>query len=119
MGCHEKELSVLFTDDTHMARLNARYLGRDGPTDVIAFPMSGGPPPSVETKLLGDVVISVDRAVEDAQRFEEALEITVYRLLIHGILHLLDYDHETSSEEAERMEGEQERLLAMIEKEDG
>lgn len=114
MGCHDKELSLLFTDDFHIAELNEKYLGRKGPTNVIAFPMSGGPQPDWESGMLGDVVISVDTALEESKRVDESLEETIWRLLIHGILHLLDYDHERSPAESVRMEKEQARLLSLI-----
>jgi rRNA maturation RNase YbeY len=65
--------------------------------------------------MLGDVVISVDTAVEESARLDEPLERTIFRLLIHGILHLLGYDHERSPREAARMTREQNRLLALIE----
>ncbi|MGD2124515.1 MAG: rRNA maturation RNase YbeY [Desulfobacteraceae bacterium] len=114
LGCHDGELSVLLTDGTHIAELNQRYLKREGPTNVLAFPMSGGPPPLVESGMLGDVVISLDTAVDESNNLGEPLEETIYRLLIHGILHLLDYDHEKSPHEARQMEKEEERLLALI-----
>ena len=115
MGCRDGELSVLLTDDEHIAELNQHYLGREGPTDVLAFPMAGGPPPHVDSGMLGDVVVSLDTAASESHMLREPLEKTVYRLLIHGILHLLNYDHERSSQEAERMSKEENRLLSLIE----
>lgn len=117
LDCHDKELSVLFTDDSHMARLNEEYLGRKGPTNVLAFSMSGGPAPDIETGILGDVVISVDTAVRESEQTGETLEETVERLLIHGILHLFNYDHERSPRESDIMEKQQARLLALIREE--
>jgi len=114
LGCKDCELSVLLTGDRHIAELNQRYLKRKGPTNVLAFPMSGGPPPLVETNLLGDVVVSVERAVDESNESGESLEETLFRLLIHGILHLLGYDHEKSPEDATLMFKEEERLLALI-----
>lgn len=114
LGCHDKEISILFTDDPFIAELNEQYLRRKGPTNVIAFPMSGGPEPDVGSAMLGDVVISVDTAAAESALLDEPLEETVHRLLIHGILHLLGYDHERSPEESLRMEREQTRLLHLI-----
>ncbi len=105
----------MFTDDKRIARLNKRYLGRKGPTNVLAFPMTGGPGPEVESPMLGDVVISIDTAIRESKELGESLIRTIHRLLIHGILHLLDYDHEKSSTEAHKMEKEEKRLMAMIE----
>jgi len=114
LGCHEGELSILFTDDAGIAELNERYLGRKGPTNVLAFPMTGGPPPEAASGMLGDVVVSLDRAMDESHQSGESVTEAVYRLLIHGILHLLNYDHEASPEEAHRMEKEERRLLSMI-----
>lgn len=114
---HNAELSILFTDDQHITQLNRQYLERDGPTNVLAFPMTSGPPPHVESSMLGDVVISVDAAIRESNEMGESLSETIFRLLIHGFLHLLHYDHETSLEEAKRMEKEEVRLFALIKKE--
>ena len=114
LACHEKELSILFTDNERIARLNDRYLGRKGPTNVLAFPMSGDPEPGVESGMLGDVVISVDTAINESEDLDEPLEHTIDRLIIHGILHLLGYDHEKSETEARRMEKEEARLMALV-----
>jgi len=114
LACHEKELSLLFTDNERIARLNDRYLGRKGPTNVLAFPMSGGPEPGVDSGMLGDVVVSVDTAISESTDLDEPLEHTIDRLIIHGILHLLGYDHEKSEAEAERMENEEKRLMALF-----
>ena len=103
-------MSILFTDDKGIAELNSRYLGREGPTNVLAFPMSPGSPSDVSTGMLGDIVISVERAAQEAEQWGGSQEDCIYRLLIHGILHLLDYDHERSLEDAGIMEKEQERI---------
>jgi len=112
LACPEKELSILFTDDKRIADLNNRYLGRKGPTNVLAFPMKEGS--TSESPMLGDVVISVGAALRESEEFREDLEHTIDRLLIHGLLHLLGYDHEKSDSEAERMENEEKRLLSVI-----
>ncbi len=114
MACHDKEVSILFTDDSRITHLNNLYLGRKGSTNVLAFPMTGGPGPEVESPMLGDVVISVDTAIRESKERGELLIRTIHRLLIHGILHLLGYDHEKSATEAQRMEKEEKRLMALI-----
>ena len=114
MACHDKELSVLFTDDRRIAQLNKRYLGRNGPTNVLAFPMNEGPTAKYESPMLGDVVISVGTALKESKALGEPLEHTIDRLLIHGVLHLLGYDHEKSTAEAARMEKEEKRLQALV-----
>ena len=114
LDCNSAELSLFFTDDKEISRLNKRYLGKNGPTNVLAFPISGGPPPDPETGMLGDVVISFERAISESKTAGEPLQETLFRLLIHGILHLLNYDHEKSPEAADLMEKEQKRLLSLI-----
>jgi probable rRNA maturation factor len=107
-------LSLLFTDDKGITELNRRYLKRDGPTNVLAFPMTDAEQPELENFMLGDIVISLDAALRDAQACGESLEGTIDRLLIHGLLHLLGYEHEESRQGALRMEKEEKRLLTMM-----
>lgn len=116
LGCHNGELSLLFTNDKEIAELNHRFLKRDGPTNVLAFPMREGHSEEPDTPMLGDIVISLDAAVRDAERAGETLQNMVDRLLIHGVLHLLGYEHEGSGQEARRMDQETDRLLALIER---
>ena len=121
LDSHEVELSILFTDDLHIAELNNKYLGKQGSTNVLAFPMADDksneedePVPGVYPEMLGDIVVSVDTALQESKNLKEDLEETVYRLLVHGLLHLLNYDHEKSSKDARIMEKEEQRLLALI-----
>ncbi len=114
MGYREGELSILLTDDEEIARLNRRYRGKEGPTNVLAFPMGEPLPAGTDAGMLGDIVISLDTAHREADAGHTTLPETVFRLLVHGLLHLLGYDHETSDEEADRMEEIQDRLLATI-----
>lgn len=123
LACLDKELSILFTDDDGIAHLNNCYLGRKGPTNVLAFPMKDlsvsdagaeGLSSEFESPMLGDVVISVNKAMRESKALQEPLEHTIDRLLVHGLLHLLGYDHEKSAAEAARMENEEKRLLAVI-----
>lgn len=113
MECHDGELSILITDDKHIAELNSRFLKRKGPTNVLAFSIRDDAHNEPETLMLGDIVISLDAAMRDAKKAGESLTKMIDRLLIHGLLHLLGYDHERS-EEARKMEEETERLLTMI-----
>jgi len=115
LGCHDRELSILFTDDGHIAELNRQYLGKTGPTNVLAFPMEDPYQETTVSPMLGDVVISLDTAARESMEAGESFEGTLYRLLIHGILHLLGYDHERSEAEAGRMEQEELRLKKLLE----
>ena len=117
LGCDDKELSILFTDDAHITTLNKNYLDREGPTNVLAFPISAGSQKDIDSVMLGDVVISVDTAIRESEVIGEHLDDTIYRLLIHGVLHLLDYDHERSPEDEIIMQREEKRLLDLALKE--
>jgi rRNA maturation RNase YbeY len=114
LGCHDKELSVLVTDDRQIAELNHLYLGKNGPTNVLAFPMTSGTEFCGDPNMLGDIVISGDTAVRESKALGESPDHTIDRLLIHGLLHLMGLDHTNSEEEASRMEKEEKRLLALI-----
>ncbi|MBI3752476.1 MAG: rRNA maturation RNase YbeY [Deltaproteobacteria bacterium] len=128
------ELSILLTDNHGIHKLNRRYLKKDKPTDVLSFPMweiplsvaSEYPPPVPLQRgikgedaycsrvLLGDVVISVETAKAQAKENAVTLDQEMARLLIHGILHLLGFDHERGRKEALRMKKEEERLLDRV-----
>ena len=108
------ELSILIVDDQQIADLNLTYLNRKGPTNVIAFPMRDGQFDVITPNLLGDVVISIETAQQEAHAAGINLQNRFDQLLIHGILHLLGYDHEQTTAEAQRMEEKSKSLLAML-----
>jgi probable rRNA maturation factor len=122
------EVSLLFVDEPAIAALNQQFLGRGGPTDVLAFPIedepvpggrspdSGGSGPGVEPEddplvLLGDVVVCPAVAARNAVEHEATEDDELALLVVHGLLHLLGMDHETDAE-AERMERLERELLA-------
>jgi probable rRNA maturation factor len=92
------ELSVALINNREIAKLNRKYRRQPKPTDVLSF--SAGGFGDGRMKLLGDVVISVERAEEQAKAGGWTLNEEIDRLLIHGILHLLGYDHEGSKKDA-------------------
>lgn len=111
-------LSLLITDDERIQELNLRYRGVDAPTDVLSFSMAGDvfvTPPEASA-YLGDIVISYQRALEQAPEYGHSVEEEVALLLIHGLLHLLGYDHETEVERR-AMWTRQEYILAKIREE--
>ena len=122
MGCPENtELSVLVVDDSAIQEINREYLERDRPTNVISFSQQEGDVPEVPGSdvLLGDVVISADTAWRDAQDAGIEMFAELVFLLLHGILHLVGYDHERgSSEEAERMELKEQEIYTLLQTED-
>lgn len=113
LALDDAELSLLLVSDPVMHELNRTWRGKDRPTDVLAFAQrEGGRAPD---GLLGDVVISVDTARRQAAELGHSLPTEGERLLVHGILHLLGYDHERSAPEARRMQRKERALLRAIE----
>jgi len=115
LDCRDGELSILIVDDAQMAELNSKYLNRSGPTNVIAFPMREGKFSNVAPHLLGDVVISVETAQREAAPAGISMEARFAQLLVHGILHLLGFDHEKTERQARRMEKMSRELESLIE----
>lgn len=109
-GEEKASLSVVLVDDETISYYNETYLSHEGPTDVISFPQREGDVRSPKEELLGDVMISVERAKAQAEEYGHSLEEEVILLLIHGILHLLGWDDKAPKERS-KMEKEQERLL--------
>lgn len=106
---------MLIVDDAEIRTINCDYLGRDKPTNVISFAMQEGEGTGIQPGLLGDVVISADTAERDAVAADIPFESELCFLLLHGILHLLGYDHERGTEaEAVRMEAREREIFALL-----
>ena len=106
----QAELSLALVTDPEIHDLNRRYRGKDRPTDVLSFPLADALQPS----LLGEVVISVETAARQAQRRGHSLPEELQTLLIHGVLHLVGYDHEVSRSEAIRMHRKEREVKAVL-----
>jgi probable rRNA maturation factor len=110
------ELSLLFTNDEGICRLNRDWRGRDRPTNVLSFPQPESPPgaePQPQGRLLGDVILAAETVAREAALAEKPLEDHMAHLIIHGFLHLLGHDHETDPE-AELMEQLERIALARL-----
>ncbi len=109
-GC---ELSIVFTDDENIRQLNARWRGKDKPTNVLSFPAfpvkRGAPLPP----MLGDIVIAFETVEREARDEGKTFDAHLLHLVVHGFLHLLGYDHE-EEREAEEMERLERRILAAL-----
>lgn len=114
MECNDAQLSLTLVDDEEIARLNNKYLDRDGPTNVISFPMQEGAIGEINSDLLGDVVISVETTKADADIYGYTFEEMLDFYLIHGILHLIGYDHVGSSADEEQMEAKSRQVWQML-----
>lgn len=108
------DLAVVLVDDDAIHELNRRYRRKDKPTDVLAFAMREGTRAPGDEAVLGDVVISLDTAARQARRRRRTLQAEVQTLLIHGVLHLLGYDHERSAAEAARMRRKEREMAAIL-----
>lgn len=115
MGCDAHEISIVITDDDQIQQLNKTYRKKDTSTNVLAFPMQEGQFADITPGLLGDVVISCETAQQEADDANISLLERISQLLIHGILHLMGFDHETSLKDAEKMEDKGLELLRIIE----
>jgi rRNA maturation RNase YbeY len=111
LGESDAELTVSLVADREIHELNREYRHKDRPTDVLAFAMREGATVPETRNLLGDVVISLETAEIQAKRRRHSIADEVRILLVHGILHLLGYDHERSRAEARRMFKMQRALL--------
>jgi probable rRNA maturation factor len=116
LDCPDGELSIVLVDDAAIAELNGTYLQHQGPTNVISFPMREGDFGEINPHMLGDVVISMDTCAREAKNADLSTEKRLDQLLVHGILHLFGYDHIHSQAQAQIMETESNKLLAMLDK---
>lgn len=107
MQDNQYEISLLLTDDETIRQLNKEYRNKDKSTDVLSFPME-------DEIMLGDIAISVNTAKRQAEEAEINLDRETAFLFIHGLLHLLGYDHETSQEDEAEMFALQEKILKKL-----
>ncbi len=116
LGLLEAEISLLFVNDLQIQALNRRYLCRDKPTNVLAFPMRKGEFSTLHPHLLGDLVISVETAKRQSNRFGlDEMEMVVL-LMVHGVLHLIGYEHEGTKKGAREMTFKQKELFQCVRK---
>ncbi len=114
LGFPEAELSLVLTDDARISRLNQTYRRRSGPTNVLAFAQREGEFGQVNPQLLGDVIISVETAAREADLAGQTLEWSLDRLIIHGILHLIGFNHETEGADEKAMAAKSRALMALL-----
>jgi len=106
------DLSIVLTDDARLHKLNRDYLGIDAPTDVLSFPTSETDP-ETGSRYLGDILLSIPRAQEQATAAGHALDSEVQLLVVHGVLHLLGYDHAEAKEKRKMWKAQEEILVQL------
>jgi len=117
LDCKDKEISLSFVDNNEIREINKCYLNRDYSTNIITFSLTEGEFGYINPKVLGDIVISVEAALKDAEEADAELNDELEYLMIHGMLHLLNYNHEnTSEDEAEKMEKKEQEIFRIINK---
>lgn len=107
------EISIVLTDNNTIKNLNNQWRRKNKATDVLSFPINEKPP-AYKYTVLGDIVISIPYAKKQAKEIGFTEKEEILRLLIHGILHLLGYDHETSKEDAEIMFNLQDKIFDAV-----
>lgn len=110
------EVGVTLSDDAGIHALNRDYRGKDRPTDVLSFALNDGEENVLGNPaalLLGDIIISLETAKRQAEEYNHSLEREIAYLTVHGMLHLLGYDHEIEEEKAE-MRKEEEHVLGLL-----
>jgi len=114
LGLLDAEISLLFVNDLQIQVLNQRYLRRDKPTNVLAFPMREGEFSTLHPHLLGDIVISVETAKRQSNRFGLNEMGMIILLMIHGVLHLIGFEHEGAKKGAREMATRQRELFQRV-----
>ncbi len=115
MGCDSHEISILITDNNGILELNKTYRNVNSPTNVLSFPMQEGQFSDITPGLLGDVVISCETAQNEANKANITIDERMSQLLIHGILHLLGFNHENDELDAREMENKSLEILRQVE----
>jgi len=113
LGGAESELSILFTDDAAIRKLNAGWRGKDKPTNVLSFPAFDLAPGDEPGPMLGDIVVAFETVARESQLEGKSFDDHLRHLLVHGFLHLLGYDHENDTD-ANEMEAAERAILADI-----
>jgi probable rRNA maturation factor len=115
LDCANKEISLSFVDDEKIKQLNKQYLGKDKATNVLSFSLREDEYGNINPQILGDIVISVETAQKDAIQGNLTIAQEIDFLIIHGLLHLLGYDHEnTTKKETSKMRKKERELFNIV-----
>ena len=114
LNCENKELSILLTDDKKIRELTKQYRNKNISTDVLSFSQTEGKEDELEHNLLGDIVISTSTAMRQCSEHNLSIDEEIVLLLIHGILHLLGFDHDRSDEDDVYMKEKTSELFSFI-----
>ena len=110
LGFQNKDLSILFVDNKKITIVNKKFFGKDNPTNVISFSYMDGLPGEV----LGDIIISVEKAEEEAQASGTLFYERLFALIVHGFAHVMGYDHVKDEKESRKMKYREKKLMAFV-----
>ena len=112
------EVSITLVDNPYIQSLNKQYLKQDVPTDVLAFPMGKDGKyeidPETNAQILGDIVLSMEKVIDQGKAFGHSMRYEIARLVAHGMLHLLGYNHEKNGIEKIHMREREERVMSLL-----
>ena len=106
----DRDLSILFVDDRRIAVMNREFFEKDRPTNVISFSYLDGMP----GEALGDIIISVERAAEEARDAAIPFYERLFNLIVHGIVHIIGYDHVKGPSDARKMRYREKKLMGLV-----
>lgn len=106
----DRDLSILFVDNKKISALNKKFFGKDSPTNVISFSYMDG----LSCEIFGDIIISLEKAKEEAENSSVPFYERVFALIIHGLLHISGFDHEIGKREAKKMRYREKKLLGYV-----
>jgi probable rRNA maturation factor len=115
LDCADTEISLYFVDDENIKQINKQYLGKDKATNVISFSLREGEYGNINPHILGDIILSAETAQRDAIKGNFTITQEIEFLIIHGILHLLGYNHEnTTQKETNKMRRKEKKIFNAI-----
>jgi probable rRNA maturation factor len=116
LSLHDLSITMILTDNEFIRDINRRYRNQDRPTDIITFAYRENPFPQngSEVEHLGDIYLSLEKALENSQEYGVDFISELKLLLVHGVLHLIGYDHELSEREEKKMREREEEILKML-----
>lgn len=106
----DRDLSILFVDDRKIAVMNRDFFGKDRPTNVISFSYLDGMP----GEAVGDIIISVERADDEAREADIPFYERLFGLIVHGLVHIVGYDHLKGASEARKMRYREKKLMGLV-----
>lgn len=110
LGLQYRDISILFTDDAGISVLNHQFFNKDRPTNVISFSYLDG----LQEEVFGDLIISVETAAREAEKAGMPFYERLFALIVHGIVHIMGYDHERGGSQTRKMRYREKKLMEIV-----